>query len=83
MFTYSINFATNYIISVANSYKLKNRKPDFKRIAIKVGSNVITKPDGSLNDGRILRLVEDVAILYKQGNRGCINFIRGCGGRQE
>ncbi|MFA5818693.1 MAG: glutamate 5-kinase [Bacteroidales bacterium] len=42
-------------------------KPEFSRIAIKVGSNVITKSDGSLNDGRILRLVEDVAILYKRG----------------
>ncbi|MDO9340478.1 MAG: glutamate 5-kinase [Bacteroidales bacterium] len=42
-------------------------KPEFSRIAIKVGSNVITQSDGSLNDGRILRLVEDVAILYKRG----------------
>jgi len=67
MFTYSINFATNYIISGVNSYKLKNNKPDFNRIAIKVGSNVITQSDGSLNDGRILRIVEDVAILYKRG----------------
>jgi glutamate 5-kinase len=46
---------------------LKSCKPDFNRIAIKVGSNVITQSDGSLNEGRILRLVEDVAILYKQG----------------
>ena len=46
---------------------MKNIKPEFSRIAIKVGSNVITKSDGSLNDGRILRLVEDVAILYKRG----------------
>jgi glutamate 5-kinase len=67
MFTYSINFATNYIITCVNSYKLKNGKPNFNRIAIKVGSNVITKADGSLNDGRILRLVEDIAILFKQG----------------
>jgi glutamate 5-kinase len=67
MFTYSINFATNYIISGINSNRLKNIKADFNRIAIKVGSNVITQKDGSLNDGRILRLVEDVAILYKQG----------------
>jgi glutamate 5-kinase len=67
MFTYSINFATNYLISGINSYKLKKVGPDFNRIAIKVGSNVITKPDGSLNDGRILRIVEDIAILYKQG----------------
>jgi glutamate 5-kinase len=46
---------------------LKNNKLKFDRIAIKVGSHVITKPDGSLNDGRILRIVEDIAILYKQG----------------
>ena len=46
---------------------MKNNKPKFNRIAIKVGSNVITQSDGSLNDGRILRLVEDVAILYKRG----------------
>jgi glutamate 5-kinase len=46
---------------------LKNINTKFNRIAIKVGSNVITQSDGSLNDGRILRLVEDVAILYKQG----------------
>jgi glutamate 5-kinase len=67
MFTYSINFATNYILSGVNSYKLKNSKPDFNRIAIKIGSNVITKEDGSLNDSRILRIVEDIAVLYKQG----------------
>jgi glutamate 5-kinase len=67
MFTYSINFATNYILSGVNSYKFKNSNPDFNRIAIKIGSNVITQEDGSLNDGRILRIVEDVAILYKQG----------------
>jgi glutamate 5-kinase len=46
---------------------LKKIESKFNRIAIKVGSNVITQSDGSLNDGRILRLVEDVAILCKQG----------------
>lgn len=46
---------------------MKSNKPIFKRIAIKVGSNVITQADGSLNNGRILRIVEDVAILFKQG----------------
>jgi glutamate 5-kinase len=46
---------------------LKNNKARFERIAIKVGTNVITQSDGSIHDGRILRLVEDVAILYKQG----------------
>jgi glutamate 5-kinase len=47
--------------------KLKNIKAKFNRIAIKVGSNVIAQADGSLNSGRMLRIVEDVAILYKQG----------------
>jgi glutamate 5-kinase len=46
---------------------LKSFEPKFKRIAVKVGSNVITQPDGSLNDTRILRVVEDVAVLLKQG----------------
>ena len=67
MFTNSVKFATNIIISGINNNKLKNDKPEFSRITIKVGSNVITQSDGSLNDGRILRIVEDVAVLYKQG----------------
>ena len=46
---------------------MKNNRPIFKRIAIKVGSNVIADSDGSLNSGRILRIVEEVAILYKRG----------------
>jgi len=46
---------------------LKKDNPVFGRITIKVGSNVITQSDGSLNEGRILRIVEDVAILFKQG----------------
>ncbi|HKK42022.1 MAG TPA: glutamate 5-kinase [Bacteroidales bacterium] len=46
---------------------MKNVKPEFNRITIKVGSNVITQKDGSLNDGRILRIVEDIAVLYRQG----------------
>jgi len=46
---------------------LKNINPKFSRLAIKIGSNVIAKSDGSLNTGRMLRLVEEIAILYKQG----------------
>jgi glutamate 5-kinase len=46
---------------------LKSGKPEFRRITIKVGSNVVTQCDGSLNISRILRIVEDVAVLYKQG----------------
>jgi glutamate 5-kinase len=50
-----------------NSNKLKNINPEFRRVAIKIGSNVITQSDGSLNTGRMLRLVEDIAVLSKQG----------------
>lgn len=39
----------------------------FNRIAIKIGSHVISQSDGSLNSERMLRLVEDIAILCKQG----------------
>jgi glutamate 5-kinase len=46
---------------------LKNGRARFGRITVKVGSHVITKADGSLNEARILRIVEDIAILYKQG----------------
>jgi glutamate 5-kinase len=67
MFTISIIFVINYIIVSINSNNLKNGKTEFKRITVKVGSNVITQSDGSLNTGRILRIVEDVAVLYKQG----------------
>lgn len=67
MFTISIIFAINYILESINNINLKNGKPEFSRITIKVGSNVITQSDGSLNQGRILRIVEDVAVLYKQG----------------
>ena len=46
---------------------MNNAKPIFNRVAIKVGSNVITKSDGSLDTARMLRIVEDIAILCKQG----------------
>jgi glutamate 5-kinase len=67
MFTNSIIFATIYILFRVICNKLKNDKPEFNRITIKVGSNVITQKDGSLNEGRILRIVEDIAVLNKQG----------------
>jgi len=46
---------------------LKNLKAQFERIAIKIGSNVIAQSDGSLNTTRMLRLVEEIAILNKKG----------------
>jgi glutamate 5-kinase len=48
---------------------LKNSKTEKGRIAVKVGSNVITNADGSLNTGRMLRIVEQIAVLVKQGHK--------------
>lgn len=39
----------------------------FKRIAIKIGSNVLTRPDGTLDIERMSALVDQMAYLYKQG----------------
>jgi glutamate 5-kinase len=46
---------------------LKEVAPKFSRIAVKVGSNVITQSDGSLNSWRISRLIWDISHLSKQG----------------
>lgn len=39
----------------------------YKKITIKVGSNVLTKPDGTLNVAQIAHLVDQIAILRKSG----------------
>ena len=39
----------------------------YKRITIKVGSNVLTKSDGTLNVSRIAHLVDQIAFLKKNG----------------
>ncbi|TDO05644.1 glutamate 5-kinase [Sunxiuqinia elliptica] len=40
---------------------------NYKKITIKVGSNVLTKTDGTLNVARMAHLVDQIAQLYKQG----------------
>lgn len=42
-------------------------RPRYKKITVKVGSNVLTKPDGTLNDDHIAHLVDQIASLHKQG----------------
>jgi glutamate 5-kinase len=39
----------------------------YRRITVKVGSNVLTKPDGMLNTARIAHLVDQLAILHREG----------------
>lgn len=42
-------------------------EPRFRKITVKVGSNVLTKGDGTLNVSRIAHLVEQIATLHKAG----------------
>lgn len=39
----------------------------YKKITVKVGSNVLTKPDGTLNDATISHLVDQIAFLHQKG----------------
>lgn len=39
----------------------------YKKITVKVGSNVLTKSDGTLNDANISHLVDQIAFLHKKG----------------
>jgi glutamate 5-kinase len=64
---FSIIFARYILQKGLKDYKLKKSEWKYSKIAIKVGSNVITQSDGSLNVSRMLRIVEDVAVLSKQG----------------
>lgn len=39
----------------------------YKKITVKVGSNVLTKSDGTLNDANISHLVDQIAFLHHKG----------------
>ncbi|SHJ62446.1 glutamate 5-kinase [Tangfeifania diversioriginum] len=39
----------------------------YSKITVKIGSNVLTKPDGTLNVSRIAHLVDQIAFLHKNG----------------
>jgi glutamate 5-kinase len=39
----------------------------YKRIAVKVGSNVLTRPDGRLDVTRVSAIVDQIAVLHKAG----------------
>lgn len=42
-------------------------KTKFKKIAVKIGSNVLTRQDGTLDITRMSALVDQIAILHKKG----------------
>ncbi|MCY1720500.1 glutamate 5-kinase [Prolixibacteraceae bacterium Z1-6] len=39
----------------------------YKKITVKIGSNVLAKPDGTLNVSRMAHLVDQIAFLHKNG----------------
>ena len=48
----------------------------YKRIAVKIGSNVLTRKDGTLDITRMSALVDQIAELHKAGME--IVLIRSC-----
>ena len=46
---------------------MENRSYQYKRIAVKIGSNVLTRRDGTLDVARMSALVDQVAELHKVG----------------
>ena len=42
-------------------------KQEFTRVAVKVGSNVLTRQDGTLDVTRMSALVDQIAELHKDG----------------
>ena len=39
----------------------------YKKIAVKIGSNVLTRPDGTLDITRMSALVDQISVLHKLG----------------
>lgn len=50
-----------------NPYNLDMQTPLYRRIALKIGSNVLTRPDGTLDITTMSALVDQVALLRKAG----------------
>ena len=54
-----------------------------KRIAVKIGSNVLTRKDGTLDITRMSALVDQVADLHRQGMEILISSGAVASGRSE
>lgn len=44
-----------------------SKESAYRRIAVKIGSNVLTRADGTLDVTRMSSLVDQIALLYRQG----------------
>lgn len=59
------NFRKNTFVEIERI--MENRTYQYKRIAVKIGSNVLTRRDGTLDVTRMSALVDQVAELHKAG----------------
>ena len=57
-------------------------KKEFTRIAIKVGSNVLTRQDGTLDVTRMSALTDQIAALHKAGVEVILISSGACGACQ-
>ena len=46
---------------------MNKMKTKYKKIAVKIGSNVLTRQDGTLDVTRMSALVDQIAVLHKKG----------------
>ena len=46
--------------------KVSNKKV-YQTVTIKIGSNVLTRPDGQLDRERIAHITEDIAYVHQDG----------------
>ena len=58
-------------------------KQQFSRIAVKVGSNVLTRRDGTLDVTRMSALVDQIAELHKTGVEVILSSGAVASGRSE
>ena len=68
MFFLCLNFLLFGLILLSLRFKrMDEMEYQFTKIAIKIGSNVLTRRDGTLDVTRMSALVDQVAELYKAG----------------
>ena len=53
---------------------MMSAKASWHRVAVKIGSNVLTRPDGTLNVTRMSALVDQVALLRSYGVEVELNY---------
>ena len=57
--------------------------PKYKRIVIKIGSNVLTREDGTLDTTRMSALADQISGLHKAGMEVISRIVRSCSFRTQ